>query len=76
MTAQQAAEFLIVSPRVIYRLIDSGELAGRKVGNKYRTTEAACLAYLSPDRAFALMVALKHRDGKCAWMIPAPGNWD
>ncbi|ELY3796583.1 helix-turn-helix domain-containing protein [Cronobacter sakazakii] len=55
MTAQQAAEFLIVSPRVIYRLIDSGELAGRKVGNKYRTTEAACLAYLSsPQSVFSL----------------------
>lgn len=47
ITAQQAAELLIVSPRVIYRLIDTGELAGRKVGNKYRTTEAACIAYLS-----------------------------
>ncbi|HBR7172008.1 TPA: helix-turn-helix domain-containing protein, partial [Klebsiella pneumoniae] len=40
ITAQQAADLLIVSARVIYRLIDSGELAGRKVGNKYRTTEA------------------------------------
>jgi excisionase family DNA binding protein len=46
ITAQQAADLLIVSARVIYRLIDSGELAGRKVGNKYRTTEAACIAYL------------------------------
>ncbi|VTN18662.1 excisionase [Klebsiella pneumoniae] len=40
ITAQQAADLLIVSARVIYRLIESGELAGRKVGNKYRTTEA------------------------------------
>ncbi|YAX35443.1 helix-turn-helix domain-containing protein [Klebsiella pneumoniae] len=46
ITAQQAADLLIVSARVIYRLIESGELAGRKVGNKYRTTEAACIAYL------------------------------
>ncbi len=32
ITAQQAADLLIVSARVIYRLIESGELAGRKVG--------------------------------------------
>lgn len=50
ITAQQAADLLIVSARVIYRLIDSGELAGRKVGNKYRTTEAACIAYLKTPR--------------------------
>ncbi|HAT3920798.1 TPA: helix-turn-helix domain-containing protein [Kluyvera ascorbata] len=50
LTAQQAAELLIVSPRTIYRLIDSGELAGKKVGNKYRTTDAACIAYLNDPR--------------------------
>ena len=50
MTAQQAAEFLIVSPRTIYRLIDSGQLMGQKVGNKYRTTDAACIAYLHAQR--------------------------
>ncbi|WP_071825920.1 helix-turn-helix domain-containing protein [Phytobacter massiliensis] len=47
ITAQQAAELLIVSPRTIYRLIDSGLLSGKKIGNKYRTTEAACIAYLT-----------------------------
>ncbi|EGT4313722.1 MULTISPECIES: helix-turn-helix domain-containing protein [Cronobacter] len=61
MTAQQAAEFLIVSPRVIYRLIDSGELAGRKVGNKYRTTEAACLAYLSSPQETKRANAGEHK---------------
>ncbi|WP_180349753.1 excisionase family DNA-binding protein [Klebsiella pneumoniae] len=50
ITAQQAADLLIVSARVIYRLIESGELAGRKVGNKYRTPEAACMAYLKTPR--------------------------
>ena len=50
ITAQQAAEFLIVSPRTIYRLIDSGLLLGQKVGNKYRTTDAACIAYLHAQR--------------------------
>ncbi|MGG2077548.1 helix-turn-helix domain-containing protein [Lelliottia nimipressuralis] len=50
LTAQQEAELLTVSPRTIYRLIDSGELAGKKVGNKYRTTDAACIAYLNDPR--------------------------
>jgi len=50
LTAQQAAAFLQVSVRLVYRLIDSGQLAGRKVGSRYRTTDAACIAYLySPD---------------------------
>lgn len=46
LTAQQAAAFLQVSARLVYRLIDSGQLAGRKVGSRYRTTDAACIAYL------------------------------
>ncbi|WP_407215485.1 helix-turn-helix domain-containing protein [Enterobacter kobei] len=50
LTAKKAAELLMVSPRTIYRLIDSGELAGKKVGNKYRTTDEACIAYLNAPR--------------------------
>ncbi|WP_334470029.1 helix-turn-helix domain-containing protein [Arsenophonus sp. PmNCSU2021_1] len=47
LTAEQAADFLQVSPRTIHKLIASGQLSGRKIGNKYRTTGEACLAYLS-----------------------------
>ncbi|HBV9245925.1 TPA: helix-turn-helix domain-containing protein [Klebsiella aerogenes] len=61
ITAQQAADLLIVSARVIYRLIDSGELAGRKVGNKYRTTEAACIAYLSSPQETKKANAGEHK---------------
>lgn len=61
ITAQQAADLLIVSARVIYRLIDSGELAGRKVGNKYRTTEAACIAYLKTPRDPVIANAGEHK---------------
>jgi len=46
LTAQQAAAFLQISARLVFRLIDSGQLAGRKVGSRYRTTDAACIAYL------------------------------
>ncbi len=61
ITAQQAADLLIVSARVIYRLIESGELAGRKVGNKYRTTEAACIAYLKTPRDPVIANAGEHK---------------
>ena len=44
LTAQKAAKLLKVSPRTVYRLIDSGQLAGKKIGNKYRTTDVACIA--------------------------------
>ncbi|WP_240782930.1 helix-turn-helix domain-containing protein [Escherichia sp. E1130] len=44
--AKKAAEILDVSTRTIYQLINSGQLAGKKIGNKYRTTASACLAYL------------------------------
>ncbi|WP_347004170.1 helix-turn-helix domain-containing protein [Enterobacter roggenkampii] len=50
LTARQAAELLITSPRTVYRLIDSGQLAGKKIGNKYRTTDVACIAYLHHPR--------------------------
>ncbi|HGN8789725.1 helix-turn-helix domain-containing protein [Enterobacter hormaechei] len=50
LTARQAAELLITSPRTVYRLIDSGQLAGKKIGNKYRTTDVACIAYLHDPR--------------------------
>ena len=61
ITAQQAAEFLIVSPRTIYRLIDSGQLAGQKIGNKYRTTDAACIAYLHARRDPVAASAGEHK---------------
>ena len=62
ITAQQAAELLIVSPRTIYRLIDSGELPGKKIGNKYRTTDAACIAYLNNPRDPVVASAGEHKE--------------
>ena len=60
-TALLVVDLLIVSARVIYRLIYSGELAGRKVGNKYRTTEAACIAYLKTPRDPVIANAGEHK---------------
>jgi excisionase family DNA binding protein len=61
LTARQAAELLITSPRTVYRLIDSGLLAGKKVGNKYRTTDVACIAYLHDPRDPVAASAGEHK---------------
>lgn len=46
MTPKEAGLLLRVSPRTVRNLISSGELVGRRVAGKYRTTRAACLAYI------------------------------
>lgn len=61
LTARQAAERLITSTRTIYRLIDSGQLAGKKVGGKYRTTDLACIAYLHDPRDPVTASAGEHK---------------
>uniref|UniRef100_A0A3B0MG83 Helix-turn-helix domain-containing protein n=1 Tax=Arsenophonus endosymbiont of Trialeurodes vaporariorum TaxID=235567 RepID=A0A3B0MG83_9GAMM len=38
LTAEEATDFLKVSSRTIHKLIASGQLSERKVGNKYLTT--------------------------------------
>lgn len=64
ITAKQAAELLLVSARTIYRLIDSGQLAGQKIGNKYRTTDVACIAYLKTPRDPVVANAGEHSEDK------------
>ncbi len=60
ITAQQAADLLIVSARVIYRLIESGSSpAARSATN--RTTEAACIAYLKTPRDPVIANAGEHK---------------
>ncbi|EKS6316171.1 helix-turn-helix domain-containing protein [Enterobacter hormaechei] len=61
LTAQKAAKLLKVSPRTVYRLIDSGQLAGKKIGNKYRTTDVACIAYLHDPRDSVSASAGEHK---------------
>lgn len=46
LTAAEAGALLRLSVKTVRKLISSGELAGRSVGGRYRTTRAACIAYI------------------------------
>jgi len=46
-----AADFLTVSRDTVYRLFQTGELPGRKVGRKWVTTKAAVIRWLESSSA-------------------------
>ena len=46
-----AADFLTVSRDTVYRLFQSGQLPGRKVGRKWVTTKAAVIRWLEHSSA-------------------------
>ena len=51
MNAQQAAELLQVDEKVVIELAESGTLPGKKIGNVWRFSRAAVIAWLSkPQR--------------------------
>ena len=41
LTADEVAEYLKVNIRTVYKLLESGELQGRKIGRIWRITESA-----------------------------------
>lgn len=47
LNAQQAAELLQVSEKVIVELAEAGQLPGRKLGSSWRFSRAALVAWLS-----------------------------
>jgi excisionase family DNA binding protein len=47
MNAEQAAQFLQLTEQVVLELAESGELPGRKLGNHWRFSRAAVIAWLS-----------------------------
>ena len=47
MTPQEAAEYLKLNVRTIYRLAKQGNLPGRKVGRSWRFSKAALDKWLS-----------------------------
>lgn len=49
MTAQEAAEYLRINVKLLYKLVDSGELKSKRVGRVIRITKAAIEAYLQGD---------------------------
>jgi excisionase family DNA binding protein len=58
LTAQEAADFLKISTKLLYKLINAGELPAKKIGNGFRLKKSVLLAYmnegidtLSPEEA-------------------------
>lgn len=47
MTPREAAEYLSVHVRTIYRLVKNGEIPGRKVGGSWRFKKTALDEWLS-----------------------------
>lgn len=47
MTLFEAADYLHTSYSTVYRLVTEGELRAFKMRNSWRTSEAACEAYVS-----------------------------
>ena len=47
MTPREAAEYLSVHVRTIYRLVKNGEIPGRKVGGSWRFKKGTLDAWLS-----------------------------
>ncbi len=50
LTAAEAAEYLRVSRKTLYKLAAAGELAGRKVGRAWRFAESELKRYLRGKR--------------------------
>jgi len=49
MTAQEAADYLRINVKLIYKLVDSGELKAKRVGRVIRITKASIDLYLQGD---------------------------
>src|SRR5918998_1204125 len=49
MTVAQAAELLQLEPEAVAELAEAGELPGRRVGDDWRFSRAAVLAWLAGD---------------------------
>ncbi len=47
MTIQEVADYLQVSPSTIYKLANSGQLPGRKVGGRWRFARKTVEAWLA-----------------------------
>ena len=56
MNAEQAGQLLQLDEKIVLELAESGQLPGRKLGNQWRFSRAAVIAWLSgegerPDRS-------------------------
>lgn len=49
LTAQEAAAYLRINLKLLYKLIDSGEIKAKRVGRVYRITKTALNTYLQGE---------------------------
>jgi len=67
-TTEEAAEYLRVSPKTVYRMIDAGQLAASRVGRQYRITQTDIDLFLaSTSTSEEAIDALFERVASVAW---------
>lgn len=49
LTAQEAADYLRINVKLLYKLVDNGELKAKRVGRIIRITKTALTDYLQGD---------------------------
>lgn len=49
LTAQEAADYLRINVKLLYKLVDNGELKAKRVGRIIRITKTAINEYLQGD---------------------------
>jgi excisionase family DNA binding protein len=47
LTVKEAAEFLRIERKLLYKLIDSGEISAKRVGKAWRISKDTLVAYIS-----------------------------
>ena len=47
LTAEEVADYLKINIRTVYKLLETGELQGRKIGRIWRITESAVNEYMA-----------------------------
>lgn len=49
LTAQEAADYLRINVKLLYKLVDNGEIKAKRVGRIIRITKASIDSYLQGD---------------------------
>lgn len=49
LTAQEAADYLRINIKLLYKLVDTGEIKAKRVGRIIRITKASIDSYLQGD---------------------------
>lgn len=56
LTAPEAAKLLRINVRTLRKLVDEGELKGKRLGSEYRVPKSAVAAYLSEESSQPIAV--------------------